>query len=476
MSLEDRLRSGLLSRRDVLKLGLAGLALISCGGVNKPPIIDPDPDPDPDYDPTLPPQNPRGMSAVDYWSAIGGHSGVDVSRIRAGSEDNSVAWFLDWLNVRMQAPVSGPRFSGSIGMVPLVAQSYVDRFGKFGNLSDQARLALETYFDARDKLTQTVDLRTGGPFVHPDAYVLADDVGLWYPHHGITSPGEDGDVWYPIAHDSRPEDTGLLPNPRFLGVAFTDLNPEPNTSVMEQDAVDNWLSPDWDSCSWNVTQDYPSNAPGFSYVVDKAYADSLPGGLPFLSAFPWSWRVESVIAYPGNTQMRLKATQIDRALVDAQYLVMSASHLGPSPIRYDGWEYDDDFGVPAVGQLIPPMMNGERTVISSVSTQLSSRFADVRFLADSGFGADVDPDKRPRLYNPARGTFLWDHRLLDPFDMRPPSGTRLGIADGGRVHRPVWDSSDPSRVSVDRVDNRSVSPCSNSPGGLVYLPDGLTVR
>lgn len=480
MSLDDRLRSGTLSRRDVLKLGvsgLAGLVLASCGDVNRPPVLDPTPDPDPvpdpdpSYDPTLPPENPSGVSASEYWSSIGGHPGVDVSRIVAGSEDNSVAWFLDWLSDRIDNPLSGPLFSGSVGMTPEVAQSYVDRFGRFGNISGQARLAIETYFDARDALTQTVDQRDGGPFVHPDAYVSGWDVGVYYPHFGISRPGASDDLWYPIAFDSEPQITGLPRNDRFLGVRFADLNPEPNMSNAELDKIDNWLSlTGWDACRRNVTQDFPDNAPGFSTVIEAGYADSLPGGLPYLSALPWPMVVDEIRAFPGNTQLHLKATQIDRAVWDADHMYLIVAHLAQSPVRYEGWSYDPEFGVPAVGQIIPPIMNGARTVIASVSTQLSSRFDDARLLAPPGFGAG-------RRFNPSQPEAEFaDYHLVDPFDVLLPPGKRLGFADGGRVHRPVWNLSSPSEVYSDRFDSRVVAPCFATVDGPVQQPNDITMR
>ena len=480
MSLESRLRSGSLSRRDVLKLGvsgLAGLVLAACGGSSRPPnplpdpTPDPTPDPDPSYDPTLPPENPSGMSAVQYWDSIGGHSGVDVSRIVAGSEDNSVAWFLDWLDGRMKNPVSGPLFSGSVGMTPETAQTYVDRLGRFGNISDQARLAIETYFEARDALTQTVDQRTGGPFVHPDAYVSGWDVGVYYPHFGISRPGASDDLWYPIAFDSDPNVTGLARNDRFLGVRFADLNPEPNMDNTELDKIDNWLSLDgWDACRRNVTQDFPNNAPGHSTVIASEYVDSLPGGLAYRSAFPWPMVVDEIRAFPGNTQIHLKATQIDRAVWDAEHMYLIVAHLAESPVRYPGWSYDETYGVPAVGQIIPPMIDGERAVIASVSTELSSRFDDARVLAPPSFGVS-------RLFNPSdpEAEFA-DYHLVDPFDASLVSGKRLGFADGGRVHRPVWESSNPSQVHSDRFDSRVVAPCFYTVDGPIHQPDDITIR
>jgi len=144
-----------------------------------------------------------------------------------------------------------PSRGGSIGMIPSVAQSYVDRFGRFGNISEQSRITLETYFDARDALVGRADLRTGEPFGHPDTYVSGWDVGVWMPQHGQ-------DLWYPVSSSNGSDSNinGLAPNPSFLGVAFTDLDPAYTEDTTQIDTKENWLSLlGFTQCEWNTTQD-----------------------------------------------------------------------------------------------------------------------------------------------------------------------------------------------------------------------------
>ena len=382
MSLDRRLREGVLSRRDVLKLGLSGLAgLVLACETTRPPNGGPgngDPDPGNGTAPGGGPLFvPAGVSASEYGSSLP----FDISAYDSNAPGVFTVDEMSLVDVLSDLHRDGVGVS--------VLQGIVDRFHTVGPVIPHAvRRSYEEYKKDREFDSELV--------------FGASTIGVHDPHQMLP-------VW---SLPSRWADPSFVPD------GFDPVIDDPPTGFPINYAVNRVSGPDWlnedrsrllsglklfagvEAC--NVGENI-LNVSSMNMNLYRGLDDDSPTGWEVL------WRDVSLPTLPGahvtvedifierrgpfehdraNVRFREHVHPYDRSLVDTPWLEHSLGHVTPGELRYFS---KDDFSF-SEGDVV-----GASDVSLRVTPFMPAYLLDFLMTGPPTFGAGYDIVVHPSM-------------------------------------------------------------------------------